>query len=242
MRASLYYQMEELTKAEHHAREAERAYDDLGHMSRRMRALFLRGSIRLVAHDLDAAAALYSQVIEFGEAMNDATWIAKGSYALANCEIERGNVSEASSLFHTALVIFRETGPAADAIATEWGLARVILQGGNAAEAARRLREVMQAFEELGMGMDATFVSLDLAEALVVLRQQREVAKIAARAFRLLEEAGVLTSALMALAYLKEAAANDRLRVHVVHEVRTFLRRAERNPALLFVPPPDTLD
>lgn len=89
------------------------------------------------------------------------------------------------------------------------------------------------------MCMDAALAGLDLADALVVLRQPRQVAKLAAESFRLLAEAGVLTSALTALAYLQEAAANNRLLPEVVYEVRTFLRRVRRNQDLLFVARPE---
>lgn len=240
VRASVYYQLEELPKAETHVRTAESLYADLDQESRRITAVFLRGSIRYLAQDLHSAASIFRQVIDFGRLTNDATWIAKGSYALANCELDRGNTSEANTLFHSALAIFRETGAVAETIATEWGLSRVILHDGRATEASRRLREVMRGFEELGMSMNAVFASLDLADALIVLRQPRQVAKVAARSFRLLKEAGVLTSALTALAYLQEAAANDRLSPGTVNDVRTFLRRTERHPEMLFAPPPDT--
>jgi hypothetical protein len=51
-----------------------------------------------------------------------------------------------------------------------------------------------------------------------------------------------MTTALTALAYLKEVAENDRLSRQVIQSVRTFLRRTERNPDLLFVAPPESSD
>lgn len=53
-----------------------------------------------------------------------------------------------------------------------------------------------------------------------------------------MKKAGHLTGALTALAYLKEAAAERRLTPEALKAVREYLRRVERQPDLLFVPPP----
>jgi tetratricopeptide (TPR) repeat protein len=242
VRAAVYYQLDQLETAAMHAERAEHGYAHLGQNHRRIKALHLRGSIRYLGLDLDTAAAIFQQVIDFGDDTNDLEWIAKGSYSRANCELDRGNLAEASMLFHRALVIFREFGPATDRICTDWGLARVVLHGGKAGDAARRFREVMFAFEELGMVMDAAIVGLDLADALLVLEQPKQIAKVAAHSFHVLKKAGVMTYALAALAYLKEAATAGRLSPEVIRDIRTFLRRTEREPGLIFIAPPCTSD
>jgi tetratricopeptide (TPR) repeat protein len=237
VRAAVYYQMGELQKAASHAERAEHAYAHLGQQHRRMQAVHLRGSIKLESCELEEAAAIYQRVIEYGEETSDAELIAKGSYARANCELDLGRIGEASVLFTKAIAIFRETGPAADRVSTEWGFARVVLHGGKPTEAVHRLRDVIAAFEQMGMVTDAALAGLDMADALLVLRRPEQIEKIAAHAFRVLKKAGVLTGALTALAYLKEAAASRRVSPAVIDGVRRFLRRAEREPELLFVPP-----
>jgi hypothetical protein len=187
VRASVYYQLEELQTAEFHAQRAEHTYAHLGHKGGRIKALFLRGSINYLALALDTAVTIFQQVIDFGKDAEDVEWIARGSYGRGNCELERGNLSEASTLFHSALITFRHSGRANERIATEWGLARVVLYGGKPGEAARRLREVMRAFEGIGMVMDAAIAGVDLAEALIVLRQPHQVAKVAEHSFRVLK-------------------------------------------------------
>jgi tetratricopeptide (TPR) repeat protein len=242
VRAAVYYQLDQLETAAVHAERAEHAYAHLGQERRRMKAVHLRGSIKLEMLELEAAGTLYQQVMDYGEELNDAQWVAKGAFSRGVVELKRGQLSDAAMLFNTALVIFRETGPASDRISSEWGLARVVLDSGNPGEAIRRLRDVMFAFEELGMVMDAAIVGLDMADALLVLERPEQIAKIAEHSFRVLKKAGVLTGALTALAYLKEVAANRRLESKVIHGVRTFLRRAERDPELVFVPPRDISD
>jgi tetratricopeptide (TPR) repeat protein len=237
VRAAVYYELGEFETAAVHAERAEHGYAHAGQERRQMKALHLRGSIKYEALQLDAAAAIFQRVIEFGQDMDDPSWVARGSYARANCEVDRGNLDEAAMLFHTALIIFRKDGPAHDRICTEWGLARVVLQSSKPSDAMRRLRDVAAAFEELGMVTDAALVGLDIADALLMLGRPDQVSKVAEHSFRSLKKAGVVTSALTALAYLKETATNGRVSSTVIQDIRTFIRRAEHHPRLIFAPP-----
>jgi tetratricopeptide (TPR) repeat protein len=193
------------------------------------------GSLAITANE---AAATYQRVVDYGEKVNDAEWIAKGSYGRANAELDQGNLSEASALFVKALAILRETGPATDRMCTEWGLARVVLHAGKVSEATRQLRDVIAAFETVGWVTNAALAGIDLSEALLVLERWEEIVKVAAHAYRVLKKAGNVTGALTALAYLKEAAAKRQLTPESFKVVREYLRRVEREPDLLFVPPP----
>lgn len=238
VRAAVYYERGELQKAAEHVERADHAYAHLGLERQRMKAVLLRGEIAYEALDYVAAAKIFEQIIEFGEEINDARWIAQGSYCRAACELERGDLSEAAMLFHKALVILRETGPAESRIETEWGLARVVLHGGKASDAARRLRDVIAAFEEIGRVTNVALAGIDLCEALLALERRDEIAKVAAHAFRVLKNAGNVTGALTALAYLKEAATKRQVTPETLKVVREYLRRVEREPDLLFEPPP----
>ncbi len=236
-RAAVYYERGDWEEATLHAAQAERGYAHLGLERQRMKAVHLRGSIKYQELELAEASATFQRVIDFGAEAGDTGWIAKGAYARANCELDQGNLGGATMLFHKALVIFRETGPVEDVIATEWGLARVVLHSGRAIDAVRRLRDVIAAFEQMGRVTNAAIAGVDLAEALLVLERWDEIAKVAAHAFRVLKKAGILTGALMALAYLKEAAARRELTPIALNDVRQYLWRVEREPDLLFVPP-----
>jgi tetratricopeptide (TPR) repeat protein len=238
VRGSAYYQRGELEDAAKHAEQAERGYAHLGLERQRMKAVHLRASIKLEALELKDASATYQQVIDFGQVVNEPELIAKGSYGRANAELGLGNLADAARLFHLALVILREVGPATDRISTEWGLARVVLYGGKPSEAVHRLRDVIAQFEAIGMGSDAALAGVDMAEALLVLERWDEIEKVAAHAFRVLKKAGILTGALTALAYLKEAATKRVLTAATLKAVREYLRRVEREPDLLFAEPP----
>jgi tetratricopeptide (TPR) repeat protein len=180
---------------------------------------------------------MFQRVVDFGEKAGDPVWIAKGSYARANCELDLGGAAEASVLFLKALAIFRETGPAENRIETEWGLARVVLHSGRPSDAARLLRDVIAAFESIGRVTNVALAGIDLSEALLALDRWDEIAKVAGHAFRVLKKGGNVTGALTALAYLKEAAAKRQLTPDALKAVRKYLRRVEREPDLLFAPP-----
>jgi tetratricopeptide (TPR) repeat protein len=238
VRAFVLYEQQRLDEAAAMAERAEHGFAHLGDDDRRMTALYLRAIIKFEARDLGDAAALFRQVIEYGESMNSPLWIARGSSSLGKCEVHRGNLGEASMHFHKALALFREVGSAIELLTTEWGIAKVLLHGGKQGEAIRRLRDVAAEFEARGKVTDAALVGLDIADGLLALGHARQIVELGARLFRVFTNAGVLTGALTAIAYLKEAATAGTLTPDDVQAVRNFVQRAERQPALLFVPPP----
>jgi tetratricopeptide (TPR) repeat protein len=240
VRAAVHYERGELQEAAVHVDLAEDGYSRLGLERERMKAVHLRASIKLESLESKESSATYQRVIDFGEKVCDPEWIAKGSYGRANAELDQGNITDASALFMKALVIFQETGPAESRIETEWGLARVVLHGGKASDAARRLRDVIAEFEQIGRVTNVALAGIDLCEALLVLERWEEIVKVATHAFRVLKKAGNETGALTALAYLKEAAAKHQLTPATLKFVREYLRRVEREPDLVFAPPPNT--
>lgn len=237
LRAGILCEQDRLDEAAAWAERAESGFAHLGQDERRMRAVFLRGSITYEAGDISTVIKLFQQVLEYGEAVNSPRWIARASYAIGNCEVDRKNLGEASLHFHRALVIFREIGPDRERLATEWGLARVVLHGGDRIEAIRRLRSVAVELEKRSMVTDAALVRLDIVEALLAAGETKQIADIATRLFLVFKNAGMITGALTAIAYMKEAAAAGKLTTEGVKAVRTYLRRSSRQPELAFEPP-----
>lgn len=237
IRAGVLLEQDRLDEAAAWAEKAEVGFERIGQEERRMRAVFLHGSIKYEAGEIATAMKLFERVQEYGEAASSPRWIARASYAMGNCEVDRRNLGEASLQFHRALVIFREIGPDSERLATEWGLCRVVLHGGDRSEAIRRLRSVAAEFEKRSMIMLAALVRLDIVETLLALGETNQIAEIAARLFRLFKDAGKMTGALTAMAYMKEAAATGKLTAMGVKAVRTYLRRSSSQPELVFQPP-----
>ena len=237
IRATVLYEQGRLVEAAALAEDVEAAYTRRGDEERRMNALYLRACIRFESYDLESARDLFSRVLSYGETTRDELWIARAAAALGNCEIERGNLELASGHFHRALAIFREARQSAECIRAEWGIACVFLRGGNHEEAIRRLGAVSTAFEDAGMVTDGALAGLDLADALLAAGRADQIVDLTSRLFRVFANAGMLTGALTAMSYLREAAHRSTLTPAAVQLVRTFLRRAQRDPDFLFVPP-----
>jgi tetratricopeptide (TPR) repeat protein len=241
VRAGVFYEQGRLDEAMALAERAEVGFAHAGEERRRIDALFLRGGILFEAGRAAEALPLFQQIIDYGENVGNLSLIARGSYAKGDCEVALGNLGEASVYFRRALVLLREVGPDLDRLKTEWGIARVLLAGGKYAEAIRHLRDVSTQFEKRQMVTDAALVGLDIIEALLAVGQKRRIVALAQHLFSVFTSAGKLTGALSAFAYLKEMAATDELKVRDLTEIRSFLRRAEVQPHLVFVPPADSV-
>jgi tetratricopeptide (TPR) repeat protein len=238
VRAEVLCEQRRYDDAKASAEQAELAFAHLGDDDRRMLALYLRADITYEQHNLVDATTLFEQVLAYGETLNDPIWIARGSQALGNCFLYRQNIGEASIHFHRSLALFTELGITSERVRTEWGIARMLLEVGKHVDAIRRLRNVTAAFESLGMVTDAALAGLDIAEGLLASERPREIIDLAAHLFLVFTDAGMLTGALTAIAYVKEAAGRNTLTPGDLQVVRGFLRRAERKPDLIFIPPP----
>jgi tetratricopeptide (TPR) repeat protein len=238
VRAAAYFYLEQLPEADREVQIAAELYERLGDAERQTKALFLRGNIKYESRELEGAAPLFRRVIAYGESEGSQEWVASGSYALGNCALETGDIESAAVLFSTALGIYRHTGQEYLSHA-EWGMARVFLARGLFAEALRRLNAVHATFTKRGLVVEAAVSALDAIEAMVELRMFKQAADRARAVFKIFTDVGLLTSALTAIAYIETTATEQRLTRDAVREVRHFVKRVDREPHLLFVPPPD---
>ena len=109
LRAGVLYEQGRLDEAMAVAERAERGFAHAGDEKRRMDAAFLRASIVFEAGEPGRALEIFQHIVEHGENTQNIEWIALGSYAAANCEVDRRRLDEASVLFHRALRTFRGT-------------------------------------------------------------------------------------------------------------------------------------
>lgn len=237
LRGCILFEQQRYAEALQSAETAEHGFSHLGQDERQMWAVNLRANIAFEQRQLDAATALFGRVYEYGEALRDPGWIARGAHALGNCHLERGDLAEASMHFHVALKLFREIGERTEVTRAEWGIALAFVRSNVVGEGIRRLRNVIVAFARAGMVTDAGLAGLDLADALLTSGDTREIAALASHLFEVFTSHGMLTGALTALAFLREAAAGGTLTPSDIGAVRAFLRRAERQPRLPFVRP-----
>lgn len=241
IRGCIQYEQDDLEGAERSAQEAAEAALYLGASDRFMSARHLLGYVHFDRGDFAAAADVYASIYRYGEEKGDRTWIARESLALGGCYLEMGRYGEASRYLHEALRLFTDLGFHPDVTRTHWSIARLIFAEGNTSEAIYRLRRTIAEFTDFEMLTDAAVVAIDLAEILHVAGRLRDIPKVLSGVVKTFMDAGKLTSALTALAYLKEAATNGTLTAHLVAYVRRFVIRADRQPELIFAPSPPEL-
>jgi hypothetical protein len=158
--------------------------------------------------------------------------------ALGICHIELMNTEEASRHLQASLRLSVEMHSPVEVTRTQWAIARLIFLEGNPREAVQRLSGVVRELTSEGMLTDSAVAAVHLAEMLHATDRTRQIPKLLAGVVQTFIAAGKLSGALAALAYLKEAAIAGTVMPDTFSYVRLFIARAERQPALLFAPPP----
>jgi tetratricopeptide (TPR) repeat protein len=235
-RAIVYYDRGELTRAKELLAQSAATYASLGEIERFVRARHWIANVLFQEGDVLGARAIYEELLAWGEADNDLAWIARASNTLGRCAYELRDLSAAVQHFHRSVQAFRELGMSAEILRPEWGFALVVLASGKSADALTRFAAVREQFHQREMFSTEALVALDMMDALHALGNQREIMTLSAEILHTFTRAGMLTSALTAFAYLKEAARSGRVTVRSIEHVRQFVSRLEREPALLFLP------
>ncbi len=239
-RAWVHYSKGEFDPAAALLAESAATYASLGETDRYMRARHVVANMILIQGRVREAEGIYQELLAWGEAENDLAWIARESNTLGRCAYELRDLSAAVQHFHRSLQAFRELGMDAESIRPEWGFALVVLASGKA-EDALRFEEVRAKLHGRAMLTDEALVALDACDALHALGRDADILALASEIIGTFTDAGMLTAALAAFAYLKEAAENERMSPAVIEHVRTFMTQLQREPTLLFCPPPENL-
>jgi tetratricopeptide (TPR) repeat protein len=237
-RAAMLFEQQRYEEARPCARKAAEVFAERRDLKRYFDAKEWEALILHRLGDVATAQATYQAVYDAADATEDAEMKARAAKNLGIAYHDTGDLGSASKYLRVAMQIYEGLGQAAMVLYTRWWIANVALAGGNAIDAAQRLRSVINELETVGMANDAARAKLDLAEALVQLGCFDEVHAIASALVTYFRNAKMITGALTAAAYLKEAALNRSLTVEGVRHVRRYLADVERTPDLLFLPPP----
>ncbi|HEX6087387.1 MAG TPA: hypothetical protein VF266_22840, partial [Thermoanaerobaculia bacterium] len=237
IRATIHYEQGLYDQAKRYAQESAADFAQLGQTELYLRARHLQGSIAFEEGALGEAQSVFDAIFAHGEATGNLTWIAREAQALGNCFLERREFTHASHYFNQGMVAFRELGILSEEIRCRWGLALVVQRDGRHRMAIPRLRDVLDEFSALGAASDAALVTLDIMETFLMLGKPREVRRTAGNIVKLFKDAGMVTGALTAADYLKQAAALRGVTSSLIEYVRRYLRRVEFQPDLNFVPP-----
>jgi tetratricopeptide (TPR) repeat protein len=238
VRAVILSEREQLDAADQLARESAEAALHLGSVDRCMRALHLQGEICRRRGDLPGAIELFRKVLRYGEDTSDQQWIAQERRALGICYIELMNPADASHHLYASLRLCTEMNSTVEVTRTRWAIARLTFLQGDSNEGIQQLRGIVKELAGEGMLTDAAIAAVHLAEMLHATERTREIPRLLAGVVQTFVAAGMLSGALSALAYLKEASTSGTMTPSMCSYVRQFIARAERQPALPFAPPP----
>src|SRR5581483_1431222 len=152
---------------------------------------------------------------------------------------ELSRYEEAKQRYAQTIEAFGRLGLTEKRAMARWGFARVLVDQGNFLPAVSLLTELRTELRELGMSHDVALVSLDAAEALLGLQRAGEIAQLCREAIEYFSKAGLAysSSAMTALAYLREAAEIGSLTPAAVNHVRTYFQLLPKQPHLLFAFP-----
>jgi tetratricopeptide (TPR) repeat protein len=238
-RGVIFYERGELGRANEALTESAATFAELGEIDHFMRARHVLGNVRYREQDIHGAVAIYEEVLAWAEGENDLKWMAREHRTLGHCARQLGDFSGALQHFHLSILAFRELGLDAEVTRTEWGFALIVLASGRPADALARLTLLRTDFHRRQMLADEALIAIDMMDALHLVDDPPAIVALAGELMQTFTEAGMLTSALTAFAYLRDAARRRTLRPTMTAHVRDFLRRLEHEPGLLFVPVPD---
>lgn len=237
-RAILHWEREQHQDALRNARSAARVFSEL-HATDKREARECEAIVLHSSGDIRAARDTYARLYELAETTNDPVMKARAATNLAIAYRDTGEWGSASMYYAIALQIYAGLGEAAMVAHVRWSLARLALRGGNATDAAARLPGIVDELLRFGMTNHAAHARLDLAEALLILGEYEEVESICSALIAFYANAEILTGALTAASYLKEATKNRSVTARHIEHIRKYLSALERAPDLVFVPPPD---
>lgn len=238
VRAAVLYEQEQLDTAESLCDRAALGALHLGQIERYMSARHLHAEIKFERREYVSAYELFESILRYGEVQQDEVWIARESLTVGICAMELGRLDWASTHLQTARRLFEKLAFRSEVTRTAWAAARLQYLQGQAPQGIHQLFTAVRDLAKLGMVTDAGIAAVDLTEMLLASGRAHEVPQVLAHAVKAFTDAGMLTGALTALAYLKEAAATGTVTPPLLTHVRRFLPRAERQPDLLFAPPP----
>jgi tetratricopeptide (TPR) repeat protein len=198
----------------------------------------LEATVLFMLRDLQAARPILIDLLAGARLNGDPMLTGRAAHNLGLVELDLGELAEAKDHLSLALRIYDEIGVSTEATRTRWSLARLAAASGELDDALLRFRAVREEFARKGITVDEALVALDMADLLLATGNSAAAGAIAAELFGTFRAAGMVTSTLTALGFLHEAAATGRLTPKVVQHVRVFLERSQRQPELLFAPPP----
>jgi tetratricopeptide (TPR) repeat protein len=184
------------------------------------------------------ARDIYERAFDAADDLENLEMKARAARNLGVNYRDAGDLGNAGKYLLIAMQLYEELRQDVSVARTRWSIARLPLVAGNFPEAERRLRIALRDLDAKGLQNDLADAKLDLAETLLMTGGLNEVEMLCAQVAFFYREAGLVTGALTAATFLKEAASKRLLRQEHVKVVRNYLLAVREDPELPFAPPP----
>jgi tetratricopeptide (TPR) repeat protein len=239
IRAVVLTYMDRLDEAERFAAESAGLFAAFGDTERWLLSTAAQAAILYYRSDYASAITIFEQLLRHAKASSDNIETARHSAHVGVCCIQIGNAPRAAEYLLVAHQIYLELQNKLELARIERWLGVLSRVAGNVSESIAGLHRARREFDRLGLLDDAALATIDLVESLIVAGQTSEVPKLCSEAMRYFRRSGNRRQALVAAAYLKEAADLHQLTLPKVEHVRKFVQRLDARPSLRFEPPPD---
>jgi tetratricopeptide (TPR) repeat protein len=239
MRALIYRSTDRLPEAIKLTREAADTFDFYGDRGRSVDAKMTGASMLFQQRRYQEAQAIWLPL------ENEPAARTQRSYGLllqhlGSCYREMNELERAREFYARAIAEHENNNAPTEKTRVQWSLALTVVASGEQREALPLLRSVWQRFTALGMDAEAALVGLELAEVLLMLDEPDEVPAICRAILDQFTRTGMMSRAVSALSFLREAVAMGKATPSLVRHVHDFIRDLPKNPTRSYTPPPQS--
>lgn len=181
------------------------------------------------------ALAIFAGLVEKAEREGDTLTLARALLNAAESARELGDIPAARDLYPRALAHFEALNLPTETTRVRWGHALSLADEGRIAHAVSELFKVRALYLSFGMNTHAATASLDIVR--IRFNEGQDVRDLCRDLVTTFAEAGLTQSAIEALAYLREQAAQQTMTTRKIMHVRAYFDELGTHPALLFAPP-----
>lgn len=217
-------------------RRAVAIFRRTGHSHRAGRSLVNMDLIHCYAGHPEQGIPLLYQAIELIDADLEPRLKLCAQHNLIQDLAEAGRIDEAQKLYRETGSLYREFPEGWATHRRKWVKAKIALGLGKTGQAERLFLAARDGFIADGIPYDTALVSLELALLYAGRGCTADLKRLAQEMLPIFSSLQIHREALAALSFLRQALEAEQASLELVSRVADFLRRAEHDPGLHFVP------